>query len=275
MPGTASRVAEVFGDNLPVYSMYGPKGAKLYHNFTLRDNAEVDELLGLAEAYRGSVLELACGSGRITLPFLAAGFDVVGLDSSPDMLALLRERLAEPDNIRLVEHLELVDGDMTSFELGRTFDIIVLGATAVWNLDAAQRADLFRCVREHLADGGRFLMTVLTFVGLEDLTAPIENISIFPAKIDDATMLCTFIDYVEPGGLRSTNILSHDIVDGTVTDTALYTAWSYLVTRAALTDEVEASGLHVLAQHEVTSRHQITRANTNSGRVRLLFEISR
>jgi SAM-dependent methyltransferase len=37
-------------------------------------------------------LDLACGTGRLLLPLLQAGFDVDGCDLSPDMLALCRER---------------------------------------------------------------------------------------------------------------------------------------------------------------------------------------
>src|SRR5689334_14929180 len=43
---------------------------------------------------RGQILELACGSGRISLPLLRAGFKVTGLDLSAKMLELARARAA-------------------------------------------------------------------------------------------------------------------------------------------------------------------------------------
>src|SRR5262249_51039117 len=151
----------------------------LYHNFTLHDTAEIDELLGLTEGRSGPILELACGSGRITLPLLGRGFEVVGLDNSPSMLALLAERLRAPENEGLGEHLTMVDGDMTSFDLDQRFSLIVLGATAIWNLDEKQRGELFRAVGRHLAEDGRFLLTVLTYEGLEETDTPTENLSLF------------------------------------------------------------------------------------------------
>jgi 2-polyprenyl-3-methyl-5-hydroxy-6-metoxy-1,4-benzoquinol methylase len=39
-----------------------------------------------------NVLELGCGTGRITLPWAQLGFDVVGLDHQPEMLQKAEER---------------------------------------------------------------------------------------------------------------------------------------------------------------------------------------
>jgi len=41
---------------------------------------------------RGRVLELACGSGRVTIPLVRAGREVTGLDDSPSMLAACRDK---------------------------------------------------------------------------------------------------------------------------------------------------------------------------------------
>lgn len=272
--GTAAQVAAVFDGKIRIEDMYGEAGSALYHSFTLRDNAEIDELLSAAADRSGPVLELCCGSGRLTLPFLRRGYEVVGLDSSPHMLSLLADRLAEPENASYAASLSTVDGDMAEFSLGRRFGLIILGATAIWNLDEAGRASLFRSVREHLTEDGRFLVTVLTFDGLETATAPLENVSIFAAQNDNGSMLCTFIDYAEPTGLRSTNIVTQTIVDGAIADTAMYTAWSYLAAPSVLAEEVERAGLRVVAQHDVTSKHQITNNNTTAGRRRLLFEVA-
>lgn len=47
----------------------------------------------LAAAQRGSVLELGCGTGRITVPVAGAGARIVGIDRSAPMLARARGRL--------------------------------------------------------------------------------------------------------------------------------------------------------------------------------------
>lgn len=62
----------------------------------------------------GRLLDVACGTGR-HLEHLKARFDIVGLDRSPELLEIARERL--PD---VTFHC----ADMRSFRLGKTFDVI-------------------------------------------------------------------------------------------------------------------------------------------------------
>ncbi|HEX5501234.1 MAG TPA: class I SAM-dependent methyltransferase, partial [Thermomicrobiales bacterium] len=66
--------------------------ARLYDAFPF--DADLPFYLELAAAQGGRVLELACGSGRVLVPLARAGHRVVGLDASPHMLALAREKLA-------------------------------------------------------------------------------------------------------------------------------------------------------------------------------------
>src|SRR5919205_1838372 len=76
--------------------------ARLYDAFPFA--ADLPFYLELAAASGGRVLEVACGSGRVLVPLARAGNRVVGLDASPHMLALAREKLsaAGPDVERQV-----------------------------------------------------------------------------------------------------------------------------------------------------------------------------
>jgi SAM-dependent methyltransferase len=51
------------------------------------------EELGRAGLDRGLVVDLGCGSGILMEPLAAAGFDVLGIDLSPALLALARRRV--------------------------------------------------------------------------------------------------------------------------------------------------------------------------------------
>lgn len=53
------------------------------------------DLLKPVLAFGGLVLEIGCGSGRLTRHMLAAGHDVIATDASPAMLDLTRERVPE------------------------------------------------------------------------------------------------------------------------------------------------------------------------------------
>jgi ubiquinone/menaquinone biosynthesis C-methylase UbiE len=56
-------------------------------------DADVDLYRGYAEIVGSPILELGCGTGRLVVPLAQAGFDVVGIDSSLDMLDRADERL--------------------------------------------------------------------------------------------------------------------------------------------------------------------------------------
>lgn len=102
----------------------------------------------------GPVLELACGSGRLTLPLAGHGTEIAGLDSSEPMLALAREKSAHA-NRPIDWHL----GDMAGFDLGRRFSLIFVPNNSVAHLLTWQDFGLcLACVRRHLTDGGRFML---------------------------------------------------------------------------------------------------------------------
>jgi SAM-dependent methyltransferase len=273
--GTAAQVVELFGDKVSITSMYDTAGARLYHGLTRQESAEIEELLTAAEGVRGPVLELACGTGRITVPFLKKGYEVFGLDFSPSMLELLGQRLQEDDAAGLSDRLETTQGDMTDFSLGRKFPLVILGASAVWNVDAEQRAGLFSSVREHLTDDGRFLFTLIEFPTLDEDATPFETQITYASLQEGAKALITFFDFVDPAAeLRSTNILAQAVVDGAVAGQEIYTALTHLVSPSALEKEIEAAGLKVAGRTEVTSGYEILKASARPVTVQLV-EVTR
>jgi SAM-dependent methyltransferase len=273
--GSAARIAEMFGPALPISSMYGPDGSKLYDNMLRGDRAEIDEFLRVAKGRPGPVLELACGNGRTTLPLLEQGYDVIGLDSSPDMLERLRERLRDPANSHLAGRLSTVESDMSEFSLDRRFGLVILGMATVWMLDSDQRASLFRCVHEHLAGNGRFLLTLPSFPNIDEHTPPFERTNFFTAHDGTAPVLCVLVEHVNPQEKRrSTNMLAHRVENGQVVHTALYVNWSNLISLEELGKEIEGAGMRVVAHHPV-GRTSVFNNNDDGRRERYLIEVAR
>ncbi len=98
----------------------------------------------------GPVLELACGTGRLTIPIARDGHDVVGLDASRSMLDAAK-RKAEAAGVPVT----LVRGDMRNFDLRRRFGLVVISCNSLAHLTRGE--DLRACfaaVRRHLAPGG-------------------------------------------------------------------------------------------------------------------------
>jgi SAM-dependent methyltransferase len=262
--GTVARLVELFGETLPVLDLFGTEGAALYDNMSRNDRSEVAEFLRIGGPAPKQVLELACGNGRTTLPLLEAGWEVMGLDSSPDMLGRLAGRLKEPEWQQYAGKLETVEGNMTSFSLDRKFDLVVLGTSTVWMLDAEGRASLFKSVHEHLKDGGKFLLTLLHFNLIDETSPAFERATNFIAQGTTAPSLCTLYDYVGPTErLRTMSIFAHQVEDGRVTSSAVHTTSTNLITPTELAAEIERSGLTFVAEHEVR-REQLAKQDPGS-----------
>lgn len=74
------------------------------------DDSELSLMAGFLKKHPGPALEIGAGSGRLMLPLLEMGFDVEGLELSPDMRALGKTRAARL-GLKPVIH----DGDMTTW----------------------------------------------------------------------------------------------------------------------------------------------------------------
>src|SRR5262245_31962210 len=110
----------------------------------------------LAQRYPGAVLELACGSGQIIVPIADKSTPAVGLDNSPEMLTAARRR-AHAAGVRV----ELVEGDMREFELGRQFSLIFVARNSLLHLSEQNEfAALFDNVRRHLLPNGIFAFDI-------------------------------------------------------------------------------------------------------------------
>lgn len=102
------------------------------------------------------VLELACGTGRFTLPLARSGADVTGGDLSEAMLALAKAR-AEAEGLALT----LLPLDMRDFALGRRFDTVIVAANSLLHLTQTQdQLSFLAAAARHLQPGGRLIFDI-------------------------------------------------------------------------------------------------------------------
>ena len=133
--------------------------ARLYDAFPF--DADLPLYLELATAQGGRLLEVACGTGRVLVPLAQAGFHVIGLDASPFMLDIAREKLgaAGPE---IEARARLVQGDMRSFALGETFDLAIIAAKSMAYLTSrADQQRTLRAVAGHLRPGGLLALDLM------------------------------------------------------------------------------------------------------------------
>ena len=112
--------------------------------------------LELARQHAGGVLELACGTGQLTVPIAGGGSRTCGLDQSAAMLAGARRRA-----LTAGVSIDLVEADMRTFELNRQFDFIFIARNSLLHLSSVEDViATFDSVRRHLAPGGVFAFDV-------------------------------------------------------------------------------------------------------------------
>ena len=121
---------------------------------------DVPFYVGLAGEVDGPLVELAIGNGRVAIPVArATGQAVIGIDSSPAMLALARVAAADAG----VE-LDLREGDMRDLELDEPAGLIYCPYRALLHLPTwADRRRTFERVAASLRPGGRFAWNAFAF----------------------------------------------------------------------------------------------------------------
>ena len=130
--------------------------------------------LALARQAGGPVLDVACGTGRILLPALAAGVDIEGLDLFEPMLQTLRQKAAV---MQLAPTLHRAD--MSEFRLSRRFALVMIPFNAfIHNMTQEAQIRCLTLCREHLLPGGRLVFDTffpsLAIVGAEQNSQVLE-----------------------------------------------------------------------------------------------------
>ncbi len=120
------------------------------HNYDIEDNSDtgIAFYTALAQETGGPVLEIACGTGRVSIPIARLGFAVTGLDIVPGMLERARSKSADLS-------MRWVEGDARAFDLGEQFRLIFLTGNAFQAfLTRADQEALLERVHAHLHDEG-------------------------------------------------------------------------------------------------------------------------
>jgi SAM-dependent methyltransferase len=133
--------------------------------------AFIDGLVTHAHPRPVTLLEVACGTGGI-ISSLAARYQVAGLDISPGMLAVAREKLPPGTPLYLA--------DMSRFELSTRFDAVICvyhGINHLLSFAAWER--FFNCACAHLNEGGMLAFDIFTPGDLEALAGIPETVEQF------------------------------------------------------------------------------------------------
>lgn len=134
--------------------------AEIYDEWSEHMTEDVAFYVDLARDVEGPIVELAVGNGRVAIPVAReTGRKVIGIDSSPAMLAQARER-AEAEGV----DLELRQGDMRDLELEEPAGLLYSPFRSLLHLPNWQdRRRVFERVAASLKPGGRFAWNAFVF----------------------------------------------------------------------------------------------------------------
>jgi SAM-dependent methyltransferase len=134
--------------------------ADRYDEWSAHMTADIAFYVGLARAAHGPLAELAIGNGRVAIPVAqATGRTVIGVDTSPSMLAQARDRAAAAGVT-----LDLREGDMSELALDEPAALIYCPFRGLLHLPGwAARRRTFERVAVSLRPGGRFAWNAYAF----------------------------------------------------------------------------------------------------------------
>jgi ubiquinone/menaquinone biosynthesis C-methylase UbiE len=161
--------------------------------------AQLEELARRAGLSGRRLLDVGCGTGSSALPMLARGYDVVGVDVSPGMLTLAREKLGQDVRLELA--------DMRRLPVLGAFDLVWSVADGVNYLAAGELVSAFEGFRRNLAPDGlvvfdvdtlasfRLLYSSLIVVPGEDRIVVLEGQA--PPDLDEGASATARVEYLE------------------------------------------------------------------------------
>lgn len=240
--GALAEVVSAGDREVVLHDLYDEHGAAVYEDTAAADTSEIRELVRLVRRTTGPILELAAGSGRLTLPLLRLRREVTAVELSPAMARLLQQKVADLS----AGDLRIVVADMGELDLTGSYGAVVLGSASVSLLDAAGRARLLSTVAEHLSDSGAFFLSVLE-VGADhrDGVTPLDG----HADLEGRSGASYRVHYFwQPGeDRRHVGVYERDRAG----PRHVYTSAPAIIDVPRLLTEIEQAGLRVVDRHPV------------------------
>jgi len=125
---------------------------QIYDLQNAKNRDDVDFYRTMVKKHGDPVLELACGTGVLTIPIAQDGYKITGLDLSDQMLNQAKRKSEGTVNINFI------NGDMANFELGKKYKTIFVGFNSVCHLfHYGEIEGMLTSIKNHLDKDGVFI----------------------------------------------------------------------------------------------------------------------
>ncbi|MFW9921106.1 MAG: class I SAM-dependent methyltransferase [Candidatus Thorarchaeota archaeon] len=154
------------------------KAARFYNLFA--QNNDIPFYIDYAQKMGSPILDLAAGTGRVSIALAIAGFEVTALESSKHMVNEFKVQVAS-NPPEVAERITIIEGNMTDFEISQRFPLIIVPTSFGHALTTDEQLSLLSCVREHLTEDGLFIVDLFPG-GVQPRNASFEE---NPVDIED------------------------------------------------------------------------------------------
>jgi len=131
------------------------KVADIY-DFYVNVDFDIPFFLRETEEYKGEILELMCGTGRVSIPLLESGRHMTCIDYSEAMLATFEQKIKNRNF-----PVRLIQADATHPDLGKRFGMIILPFHSLYEIISTNlQIQALQSVSSHLVKNGVFILTL-------------------------------------------------------------------------------------------------------------------
>ena len=126
------------------------------YDFYVNVDIDISFFLKETEAYNAEILELMCGTGRVSIPLLKSGKHMTCIDYSKGMLDKFAQKIRDKNY-----PVDLIQMDVTNLDLNRKFGLIILPFHSISEILSTElQIKALQSISLHLDKSGVFILTL-------------------------------------------------------------------------------------------------------------------
>lgn len=164
------------------------------------NNDDIEFYLNYANKVKGDILELGCGTGRVSLLLAEKGYNVTSLDLSNEMLKQFEKKIVKKRYLN--ERIKIVHSNMSDFNLNKKFNLIIAPGRAFQAIcDKQDAKKALHCIYDHLKQDGLFILDLFNPNSFLNEEYCFEPIIVYEKKYNDRKITmrykCSKVDKFE------------------------------------------------------------------------------
>lgn len=164
--------------------------ADLYDHYIKSDH-DIPFFINEAKNTKGNILELMCGTGRVSIPLLEQGQKLTCVDKSSAMLKVFRKKLENKNHTVNINEMEV-----SELKLDEKFPLIIIPFHSFSEIPTEEKQlQALNNIRNHLEEGGKFICTLQNpKVRLITVDGQIRMLGKYPLHKNNHSMIISFVN---------------------------------------------------------------------------------